>query len=90
MFASYISYGQGDKLDPNIVKCIFLGYSRIQKGYKSYGPHLHRKFIGADVTFHMSVSFYSFEGEKFQKDPFKYVDVFPLPGAVILEEVQLS
>nr|GEW25963.1 Gag-Pol polyprotein [Tanacetum cinerariifolium] len=31
------------KLDHKSLKCVFLGYSRIQKGYRCYSPQLHRK-----------------------------------------------
>jgi hypothetical protein len=40
-----------DKLKARAIKCIFLGYSREQKGYQSYSPSTHRFYISADVTF---------------------------------------
>ncbi|XP_077219654.1 uncharacterized protein LOC143853822 [Tasmannia lanceolata] len=40
-----------DKLDPRSEKCIFLGYSRTQKGYKCYSPSLRKIFVSADVSF---------------------------------------
>ena len=39
------------KLDPKSLKCIFLGYSRVQKGYSCYCPSLRRYLVSADVTF---------------------------------------
>lgn len=39
------------KLDPKSLKCIFLGYSRVQKGYRCYCPNLNRCLVSADVTF---------------------------------------
>ena len=39
------------KLDPNSLKCIFLGYSRVQKRYKCYCPSLYSYLVSADVTF---------------------------------------
>ena len=39
------------KLDPKSLKCIFLGYSRVQKGYRCYCPSLCRYMVSTDVTF---------------------------------------
>ncbi|CAM8999069.1 unnamed protein product [Rhodiola kirilowii] len=39
------------KLDPKSLKCIFLGYSRVQKGYRCYSPDLWRYVVSADVVF---------------------------------------
>ena len=40
-----------DKLAAKSIKCIFLGYSRLQKGYRCYSPTTKRCYISADVTF---------------------------------------
>ncbi|KAJ7968976.1 Retrovirus-related Pol polyprotein from transposon TNT 1-94 [Quillaja saponaria] len=48
-----------DKLSSKSFKCIFLGYSRIQKGYKCYNLDKYRYFISADVTFFEESSFFS-------------------------------
>ncbi|KAK3037684.1 hypothetical protein RJ639_030628 [Escallonia herrerae] len=39
------------KLDPKALKCVFLGYSRLQKGYRCYSPDLHRYLVSTDVVF---------------------------------------
>jgi hypothetical protein len=40
-----------DKLDPHDTKCVFLGYSTTQKGYRCYSPPRHRYFTSDNVTF---------------------------------------
>ena len=39
------------KLDPKSLKCIFFGYSQVQKGNKCYCPSLRRYLVSVDVTF---------------------------------------
>jgi len=46
-----------DKLSARSHKCVFLGFTRSQKGYKCFSPLLNRYFISADVTF-IESSFY--------------------------------
>ena len=45
-------------LDPKSLKCIFLGYSRVQKGYRCYCPSLRRYLVYADVTFLENTPFF--------------------------------
>ena len=40
-----------NKLDPKALKCVFLGYSSTQKGYKCYDPISHKLYVSLDVTF---------------------------------------
>ena len=49
------------KLDPKSLKCIFLGYYRVQKRYRCYCPSLCRYVVSADVTF--------IENTPFSRDP---------------------
>ncbi|KAJ0778869.1 putative RNA-directed DNA polymerase [Helianthus annuus] len=39
------------KIDPRAIRCVFVGYSRVQKGYRCYSLSLRRYFTSADVTF---------------------------------------
>ena len=48
---------QVSKLDPKSLKYIFVGYSRVQKGYRCYCPTLRRCFVSTDVTFFETTSF---------------------------------
>ena len=48
-----------DKLSTKATKCVFLGYSRIQMGYRCYSPNNNRYFISVDVTFFEDSSFSS-------------------------------
>ena len=50
---------QVSKLNHKSLKCIFLGYSRVQKGYRCYCPSLRRYLVSADVTFLEHVPFSS-------------------------------
>ena len=49
-FVHILTLGQ-DKLSAKATKCVFLGYSRLQRGYRCYSPDINRYFISADVTF---------------------------------------
>ena len=45
------------KLDLKSLKCIFVGYSRIQKGYRCYCPTLQHYFMSIDVAFFQTTPF---------------------------------
>ncbi|XP_073109504.1 uncharacterized protein [Elaeis guineensis] len=46
------------KLDARALKCIFVGYSATQKGYKCWCPTERKMFISIDVIFRESEPFY--------------------------------
>ena len=48
---------QVSKLDLKSLKCIFVGYSRVQKGYRCYCPTFRRYFVFSDVAFFETTSF---------------------------------
>ena len=47
------------KLDHKALKCIFLGYSRVHKGYRCYYPSLRMYLVSADVAFLEHIPFSS-------------------------------
>ena len=71
-FVHILTPGQ-DKLSTKATKCIFLGYSRLQKGYRCYSPQTHRYFLFADVTFFKDSPFFS------SSESLPVTEVLPLP-----------
>ena len=50
-------YSMG-KLSPKADKCIFLGYSPSQKGYKCYCPTTRKTIVSQDTTFYEHEPYY--------------------------------
>ena len=48
---------QVSKLDPKFLKCIFVGYSHVQKRYRCYCPTLRHYFISTNVAFFETTPF---------------------------------
>ena len=57
-FVHILTPGQ-DKLFANATKCVFLSYSRLQRGYRCYSHDTNRYFISVDVIFFEDSSFSS-------------------------------
>ncbi|RVX10963.1 Retrovirus-related Pol polyprotein from transposon RE1 [Vitis vinifera] len=72
-FVHILTPGQ-DKLSAKAMKCLFLGYSRLQKGYCCYSLETHRYFISADVTFFEDSPFFSTTSESLPVS-----EVLPIP-----------
>ncbi|RVW56770.1 tRNA ligase 1 [Vitis vinifera] len=71
-FVHTLTLGQ-DKLSATATKCIFLGYSRLQKGYRCYSPDTHRCFLSVDVTFFEDSPFF------LSSESLPISEVLPLP-----------
>ena len=48
-----------EKLSAKAIKCVFLGYFRLQKGYHCYSPRTKQYYKSADVTFEETPTFSS-------------------------------
>ncbi|RVW96586.1 Retrovirus-related Pol polyprotein from transposon RE2 [Vitis vinifera] len=72
-FVHILTPGQ-DKLSAKAMKCLFLGYSRLQKGYRCYSLETHRYFISTDVTFFEDSPFFSTTSESLPAS-----EVLPIP-----------
>jgi hypothetical protein len=46
------------KLDPCAQRCVFVGYSDFQKGYRCYCPHTHKLHVSVDVSFRETTPYY--------------------------------
>ena len=47
------------KLDPRGLRCVFIGYSGMQKGYRCYHPPSRKFFVSANVIFNESEYYYT-------------------------------
>ncbi|KAH9726803.1 hypothetical protein KPL70_008430 [Citrus sinensis] len=67
---SHIPKSLRTKLDLCAKRCVFIGYSDLQKGYRCYDPHTQKLHVTLDVSFHElepyysgGVSYHSLQGE---------------------------
>ncbi|RDX82938.1 hypothetical protein CR513_36218, partial [Mucuna pruriens] len=77
------------KLDPRVVKCVFIGYPSNKKGFKCYHPP-SRLFVSMDVTFHETQSFFVFpplQGESYVEVE-SVIESLPFPIQDVQVQVQ--
>ena len=81
---------QVSKLDPKSLKCIFVGYSRVQKRHRYYCPTLRCYFVSTDVTF-FETTLYSLSSlvpsQREDDDLLVYTIASPTPSAPTLAPV---
>ena len=58
-----------DKLEPRALRCVFVGYASLQKGYRYYNPPSRKMYVTLDVVFHENDMYYivpesSIQGER--------------------------
>ena len=75
------------KLDPRSIRCMFLGYSSTQKGYKCYFPQQRKVYICQDFIFLEQVPFYPLVGQ-YRENNIQEVDplwMTPMPHMLHLD-----
>ncbi|WMV08442.1 hypothetical protein MTR67_001827 [Solanum verrucosum] len=77
-FVHNLSPGK-DKLTPHALKCVFLGYSRVQKGNCCYSHDFRRYLMSANVTFFESQPYYTSSDHADVSEVLPIPQVLPVP-----------
>ena len=70
-----------DKLPAKATKYVFLGYSRLQRGYHCYSPNTHRYFVSTDVTFFENSSMFPINHRP-SSDVISLTRLYPVPDTL--------
>ena len=87
-FVHILTLGQ-DKLSVKATKCVFLGYSRLQRSYRCYSPDINCYFISVDVTFFEDSSSFSSAARPSVSNVLSSLDFPPPPTDVVTRPLQV-
>ncbi|KAI5324552.1 hypothetical protein L3X38_033625 [Prunus dulcis] len=84
---------QRSKLDHCALRCVFIGYSSTQKGYKCYHPPTQKVHVTLDVTFHEEVPYYVSHsslthGERGSKLEFLGIEIARSKRGIFLSQIK--
>ena len=74
----HLHKNQRSKLDPCAIRCVFIGFSPQQKGYRCYHPPSKHVYVTMDVTFSEEEHFFprhNLQGEMTGVEDYAWVDV---------------